>query len=563
MRYILPLTLLTLAMGCQSPNEEPTKTSPSPEVPRADAPYYEPNHIVEVNIEMEEADFTELRSQTRDILEVLSGDCLAEPAPRPYTYFDATVTIDGETVEHVGVRKKGFIGSLSYDKPGLKIKFDEYVEDGQLAEMTRFTLNNNVQDPALIRQCIGYQVFADAGVPAPRCNFAHVTVNGEDLGVYSHIEAVKKDFLRQHYNSADGDLYEGTLSDFRTDWMGTLESKTDDTDATKAPLMPLVDALELDDGALLGALDPILDVDAFLTFYAAEVLVGHWDGYAGNNNNFFIYVRPSDGRAQMMPWGIDGIMSEVPPFGEDAPSSVVAQGILAKRVYQHPEMTDAYVDRLHELLATAWDEEQLLSEVDRMSALIAPFVAEPDYAAEGQEVLRKYISDRRDSIVDATASGPEEWEYPLRESPCLQPQGPLAFTFDTTWESLEVLDPFGEGSSSVDITWDGQSLPTMQGGAIAGTIEPGQGVVAALVVDGQTLWQPIAIFPTSAMAPGTVIPLDLFSDTLGILNWMDLWTMEEPESVGYLLEGQLTFDEAEDTPGAPIVGHFEANTWGF
>jgi hypothetical protein len=36
------------------------------------------------------------------------------------------------------------------------------------------TLNNNKQDPSAIHQCLGYAVFADAGVPAPRCNFAHV-----------------------------------------------------------------------------------------------------------------------------------------------------------------------------------------------------------------------------------------------------------------------------------------------------------------------------------------------------------------------------------------------------
>ena len=27
------------------------------------------------------------------------------------------------------------------------------------------------------------ELFRDAGVPAPRCSFAHVTVNGEDLGL--------------------------------------------------------------------------------------------------------------------------------------------------------------------------------------------------------------------------------------------------------------------------------------------------------------------------------------------------------------------------------------------
>ncbi|NCG18118.1 MAG: hypothetical protein GWP91_03790 [Rhodobacterales bacterium] len=562
MRYTLPVMLLALAAGCKSPDDTSTTTTTDPEAPRADAPYYAADHIVEVDIQMSTVDFELLRLQTRDILDVLGGDCLAHPAPSPYTYLEASVTIDGQTVDNVGVRKKGFIGSLSYDKPGLKIKFDEYIDDGNLSGMTRFTLNNNVQDPAIIRQCLGYQVFRDAGIPSPRCNFAHVTVNGEDLGIYSHIEAVKRDFLRQHYSSDDGHLYEGTLSDFRTEWLGTLDAKTDSTDVTKAPLLPLVAALEFEDDALLAALEPILDIDDFLTFYATEVLVGHWDGYAGNTNNFFAYVDPSDGKVRMMPWGIDGIMGEVNPFGE-GPTSVVAQSLLAQRIYNHPNMTEAYVERLHQLLDTAWDEDQLLAEVDRMSALVKPYALEPDYAGEAQEGLRIFIRDRRDAIVDATASGPEVWAYGPRPSPCLVLQGPLSMTFDTTWETLEVPDPFGEGSCSVDLTWEGIPFPTMMGGAIAGTIGPGQGVVAALVLDEATLWQPIAVFSTDDMAPNTVIPLDLFSETLGVLNWMDLTTMIEPVSVGYLLEGQLTFDQAEDTPGAQISGHFEANTWAF
>ena len=80
-------------------------------------------------------------------------------------------------------------------------------EIAQIHGTRRFTLNNAKQDPSLIRQCLGFALFAQAGVPAPRCNFAHVTVNGHDLGIYANVEEVRKPMLARHFADDDGNLY--------------------------------------------------------------------------------------------------------------------------------------------------------------------------------------------------------------------------------------------------------------------------------------------------------------------------------------------------------------------
>ena len=38
-----------------------------------------------------------------------------------------------------------------------------------------------------------------AGVVAPRCNFATVTVNGQLIGLYVHVESIKKQFVGRHF----------------------------------------------------------------------------------------------------------------------------------------------------------------------------------------------------------------------------------------------------------------------------------------------------------------------------------------------------------------------------
>jgi spore coat protein CotH len=184
--------------------------------PDPSAPVFDPTRVIEVEVEIAAADWDVLRAHSRTINDIF-GACLMEPFADPFTYFPATVTIDGRRMEQVGIRKKGFLGSLDPDKPSLLIQFDEYVERPFFG-LRSFTVNNSKQDPSFIRQCLTYQTFAAAGVPASRCNFAHVRVNGMDLGSFVHVEGGNKDFLGRHFDDPDGNLYEGTLSDFRAGW---------------------------------------------------------------------------------------------------------------------------------------------------------------------------------------------------------------------------------------------------------------------------------------------------------------------------------------------------------
>jgi len=70
-----------------------------------------------------------------------------------------------------------------------------------------------VQDPTFVKQCIAFQVFENAGLNVPWCNYAHVTVNGRDLGLYVHVESMDRRWVRRTFEQDAGDLWEGELSD--------------------------------------------------------------------------------------------------------------------------------------------------------------------------------------------------------------------------------------------------------------------------------------------------------------------------------------------------------------
>ena len=129
---------LALCLGCASGETSSTKspaveTAEEPEVPvdtgspEDTAPpdpepdpldsLYAIDRMVQVDIELSPDDWEALRFESRNLLELLSGDCRAEPFGSPYNWYEAAVTLDGELYGRVEVRKKGFIGSLSVDRP--------------------------------------------------------------------------------------------------------------------------------------------------------------------------------------------------------------------------------------------------------------------------------------------------------------------------------------------------------------------------------------------------------------------------------------------------------------
>ena len=443
------------------------------------APYFAREHVLAVAIEMAPEEWERLRAQSRTLADILGGEeCLAEPFADIFSWFPSTVTVDGIASGEAGVRKKGFFGSLSSDKPSLKLRFDKYV-DGQLlgGVIDRMTLNNSKQDASMINTCMAYEVFGAAGLPAPRCNFASVTVNGADLGLYVHVEEIKRPFLARHFADADGNLYEGTLSDFDPGWRGTFEKKTNEDTGDWSDIDAVVAALQDPTPAGVAALEEIIDVDRFLSFWATEVLVGHWDGYAGNRNNYHFYREP-DGRFVFIPWGVDAVFetTDVPFDAFESPPAVNAHGALSHRIYRDTAGRAAYADRLRELLDTVWQEEQLLRSAEQMAAIVQAH-ALPEAraaAAEDTERVRGFIRTRREELLADLESGPPDWPWPLTNAAdvCWEEDGEHSFStfrveFETTWGTKDSPSPFETGTVT-HLELDGSEVPFEAGGGTAG-----------------------------------------------------------------------------------------------
>lgn len=551
----LSLVALATSSGCGSDSGPPP------------VDYFVPDHVLEIEITLDPADWDAARTETRTFFSTLfREDCLSEPFGSPFTYYDATVSVDGVVLEHVGVRKKGFLGSLDDDKPSLKLNFDEFVEGQLLFGTERMTLNNSVQDPSYLNQCLGYGVFADAGVPASRCNFAHVTVNGIDLGLYVHVEDLKKRFLRDHFDDDEGDLYEGTLSDFQEGWLATFEQKTNrDVVSDRAPLRAVSDSLT--PGAAPEALDQLIDLDSFRSLWAVETLIGHWDGYAGNTNNYFVYRDPLDDRFRFLPWGIDQTFAESGgAFADEIPEVAIpafTTGAIAHHQWTSPQGRSLYEARLREVLDTAFDETALLAEMDRMEALIRPYLQPRDMERGFDDAIaerRGFIAGRRERLLAGLASPYDA--PPPRETICFSPVGDVAGTFATTHGSLGTEEPFtGANRGTITASLAETPVAFTAASSLAGFDEGNPTLTTVAIFgfrDDMLLDIVVLQMENELMQPGVTLDID-WAEVVGFVLVLDTTVMDaEPVVEAVLAGGSVTFTEGEAIDAVPVVGSFEA-----
>ena len=71
-----------------------------------------------------------------------------------------------------------------------------------------------------------------------------------------------------------------------------------------------------DDDELVCRLEKVFNIDEYLKILAFDVLIGNWDGYAYNKNNYYLYENPYTRRVEYIPYDLDNTWG-VDWFGED------------------------------------------------------------------------------------------------------------------------------------------------------------------------------------------------------------------------------------------------------
>lgn len=258
---------------------------------------FQEDTVNEINIEIDEADW-------QDMLE----------NPLEEEYHKANVTINGETIGNVAIRTKGnnsltSVANSDSDRYSFKLDFDYYDNNGNYYGLKKLCLNNNYSDNSSMREYISYKIMGEMGLDVPECAYSHITVNGEEWGLYLAVEPVDEVFLAAHFADATGDLYKpegvgGTGADlvYNGDDISAytgLNLKTNLNSSDGKEILALMQALEDGEG-----LEEVLDVEKALKYIAANVALANFDSYLGNTtHNFYLYEE--NGRFTIIPWDMN------------------------------------------------------------------------------------------------------------------------------------------------------------------------------------------------------------------------------------------------------------------
>jgi hypothetical protein len=310
---------------------------------------------------------------------------------QPNQYVAAALQVDGQPLTDVTVRLRGH-GTFRpvTEKPNLGFKLGG---DG-LSGRKRLLLNNSVQDPSFLRWKLASDLFLQAKLPAPRVNWARVQLNGRDLGLYLLIEPTDKDFLRRHFGSPDGNLYEGSNRD-----VNELLEQDSGKEAGQTDLQLLAAAsAEPDPARRWTSLAAILDIDKFISFMVLEALIGHHDGYSYDRNNFRVYHDPASNKFVFIPHGLDLIFDN-----PNAPLDSAWRGLVARALMDIPKAKELYRERLGQLSQSTLADQELTNRLQRFAALIKNEVSSSEEArktwATEVDKLGEVIRQRRAFVL--------------------------------------------------------------------------------------------------------------------------------------------------------------------
>jgi hypothetical protein len=274
--------------------------------------FYDPRTLQTVTIGITSADQA-----------VMDAEAETERAENPdnptYSYVTASLTVNGELIENIGVRYKGK-SSFQYwsEKPSLKVKFDEFEEGRRYAGLRRVNLDSMVGDASMSRAVVGYHLWREAGLAAPQANYAqlYVSVDGgepEYLGLYANIEELDGRWLSRNFDEDEGDLWEGLDSaDFTRSGVTHFELATGVGDA--AALDGVRKAVEGHGDDFYADADRVIDMENFLDFWTLSIATGNRGGYPFHLGGFYAYVNPDDERVVFSPGDMDESFDTATPI---------------------------------------------------------------------------------------------------------------------------------------------------------------------------------------------------------------------------------------------------------
>lgn len=288
-------------------------------------------------------------------------------------------------INQVGFRLRGNT-SRQAEKKSFKIQFDEFVPNQALLGLDELNLKGSHNDPSLMREVLSYQIFRAMDVPAPRTGFVELYINNSYFGLYVNVEHIDRRFAEARFNNKNGNLYKcnyGANLEVHADAYDNAiyELKTNEDLNNRQHLEQLIDVLNFSTaGTFRNDILQIINVPALMRYFAVETLVGHWDGYSYNKNNFYLYFNTLTHKFEFIPYDPDntfGIDWVGPDWGTRNIYNWEKENSarpLNERLLGLREFKIMYTQYLNECIEKYFNSTYLFPKIDSIQSLLRPYL---------------------------------------------------------------------------------------------------------------------------------------------------------------------------------------------
>lgn len=330
----LALGAIAAAIGCStSPERTCSQASPACDADAASDPPPVPDPG---SVQTEPEDearyiFDQAALRTYNLVVADADLAIIDANPAAERTVPGMLDFEGQQIGPVGVRYKGSVGAFNppcmdprsgpggpkIGKCSIKVAFDYLDEEARFFGLKKLNFHSMNRDGSLLRDRLGYSLFREMGIAAPRAVHARLLINGRLEGLFALVEQIDGRFTRSRFTEGGkGNLYKEVwpIHDNANRYVDALETNRDE--GASVERMVAFRRAVADGGETLSRW---LDRDYMLRFIAVDRVTINDDGpfhfrcfpggggsaSMGMNHNYYWYEAPVAERFWLLPWDLD------------------------------------------------------------------------------------------------------------------------------------------------------------------------------------------------------------------------------------------------------------------
>jgi spore coat protein CotH len=182
-------------------------------------------------------------------------------------------------------------------------------------------------DDSQMRDRLGYHLFREMGVHAPRCVHARLVINGEYSGLYALVEQIDGRFSRYNFDDGKGNMYK-EIWPLRSngdpypesEYIKNLKTNEEDNPTAEMMLAFANDVANAPNNGVKEIIRQWMDIDEIMSYIAVDRTIRVDDGpfhwYCGGgsnctNHNYYWYEEPTARTMHLIPWDLDNSFENI------------------------------------------------------------------------------------------------------------------------------------------------------------------------------------------------------------------------------------------------------------